>query len=96
MKLSFAIVLFVLLACLASTSFSQTFKWTNCGNENDVFQVETVAMSPDPAQPGQNVTIKANGVQSTYYFPSFFLSFSFFLFLKTTNTVSARGLAGTV
>lgn len=40
------------------------WKWESCGDENNTYvvDVESIELSPDPPQPGKNLTITAVGV----------------------------------
>ncbi|KIM67245.1 hypothetical protein SCLCIDRAFT_1210755 [Scleroderma citrinum Foug A] len=65
-----------LLALLAGSAFANTqevilddpvytldsWEYTNCGNSDDVIQLESLSVSPDPPKPGQELTITAVGV----------------------------------
>lgn len=35
--------------------------WTSCGDEGDAVDVKSISVSPDPPQPGKNLTVVASG-----------------------------------
>ncbi|PWN30514.1 hypothetical protein BDZ90DRAFT_207574, partial [Jaminaea rosea] len=36
--------------------------WSSCGQPDDVVEVKSIDVSPDPPVPGKNMTVKARGV----------------------------------
>jgi len=40
------------------------WEWVDCGLPSDIVQIHSLTISPDPPEPGQNLTIKASGYVS--------------------------------
>ncbi|KAG6888687.1 Phosphatidylglycerol/phosphatidylinositol transfer protein [Termitomyces sp. Mi166 len=37
------------------------WSWTNCGQPTDAIQIEDIVVTPDPPQPGKDLTVKVTG-----------------------------------
>ncbi|KAG6897353.1 hypothetical protein C0992_002279 [Termitomyces sp. T32_za158] len=37
------------------------WSWENCGQSTDVIQIEDIVVTPDPPQPGKDMTVKVKG-----------------------------------
>ncbi|KAF5311941.1 hypothetical protein D9619_003243 [Psilocybe cf. subviscida] len=40
---------------------TEGWEWKNCGLPTDAIQIESIKVSPDPPQPGQDLTVKVTG-----------------------------------
>ncbi|KAF8528101.1 ML domain-containing protein [Hysterangium stoloniferum] len=43
---------------------SSAWSWYSCGDENDLVDVQTITISPNPPKPGQDLTVTATGYVS--------------------------------
>lgn len=39
----------------------QGWQWASCGTGDEIVDVESIVVSPDPPVPGQNLTVRAKG-----------------------------------
>lgn len=51
-----------ILSTAPSSSLSDKWAWFDCGTADDAVQVTSIKISPDPPQPGQNLTVYATGI----------------------------------
>ncbi|KAG8688404.1 Phosphatidylglycerol/phosphatidylinositol transfer protein [Ceratobasidium sp. 394] len=43
-------------------SVNSRWKWTDCGSPDDIVHIKSIEVSPDPPQPGKDLTVTAIGV----------------------------------
>ncbi|KAL0580372.1 hypothetical protein V5O48_001617 [Marasmius crinis-equi] len=43
---------------------TDSWGWESCGSDSDIIQIDSIQVSPDPPQPGKELTVKVKGVAS--------------------------------
>jgi len=49
------------LAVSGPVRTTESWEWKSCGLETDAIQLDTIEVSPDPPQPGKDLTVKVTG-----------------------------------
>ncbi|KAG6816505.1 hypothetical protein H0H87_005507, partial [Tephrocybe sp. NHM501043] len=44
---------------------SSSWEWSDCGSPDDVIEIKSVKVSPDPPVPGKNMTVEVSGYVSS-------------------------------
>ncbi|EGC32925.1 hypothetical protein DICPUDRAFT_37512 [Dictyostelium purpureum] len=57
-------LIIAIIFCLALFSSAFADIWSNCGTSADLLQIDTVDITPNPPQKGQDLTVSASGYLS--------------------------------